>query len=81
MEGVSDRGLPFLYSRWYFVGVRLEKQKIIFSTLDTSNLWRGPRHRRHNKQLQCNFGSRPLDTLKKSVLGLCRVYNLLPAVV
>ena len=50
-----------------------------FFTLDSSNLRRSSRYNQHGKQLECNFGSKPLDTLKISILGLCRVYNMLPA--
>ncbi len=50
-----------------------------FFRLDVSNLRRSSRNVRHDRQLFCNFGDRPLDVVKRSVFGLCRVYNLLPA--
>ena len=50
-----------------------------FFVLDNSGLRRCERHVRHNLQLSYQFGSRPLDMLKRSVLGLSRVYNLLLA--
>ena len=50
-----------------------------FFLIDNADLRRSARHSRNSLQLACNFGNRPLDTLQTSVLGLCRVYNLLPA--
>ena len=47
--------------------------------LDRSAVRRSARHTRHGHQLACHFGDTPLDMIKRSVLGLCHVYNLLPA--
>ena len=52
-----------------------------FFVLDNSDRRRNASYSRHSLQLACDFGSRPLDTFKRSVLGLCRVYNLLPAAI
>ena len=43
------------------------------------DLRRSARHFRHDHQLALVFGGRPLGMIKRSVLGLCHVYNLLPA--
>ena len=50
-----------------------------FFQLDTTDLRRSTRHVRHNWQLLCDYGAKPLDIVKRSVLGLCRIYNMLPA--
>ena len=49
-----------------------------FFTLDSSNLRRSSRYNPHGKQLECNFGSKPLDTLKRYILGLCRKHSMFP---
>ena len=50
-----------------------------FFKFDHFILRRNDRKIRVDRQLQCNFGTRPLHMIKRSVLGLCQVYNLLPA--
>ena len=50
-----------------------------FFVLDSSDLRRSARNVRHTWQLECSLGDRPLDVVKRSVLGLRRVYNMLPA--
>ena len=50
-----------------------------FFRLDNSLLRRSDRHIHYDRQLECSFGSRPLDMIKRSVLGLCQVHNLLQA--
>ena len=47
--------------------------------LDRRDLRRSARHFRHDHQVACVFGDRPLGMTKRSVLGLCHVYNMLPA--
>ena len=51
----------------------------VFFRLDETNLRRSARITRHERQIVSNFGDRPLDMVKRSVLGLTRVYNMLPA--
>ena len=46
---------------------------------DRRDLRRCARHFRHDHQLAIVFGGRPLGMIKRSVLGLCHAYNLLPA--
>ncbi len=50
-----------------------------FFRLDTSDVRRSARSKRHSRQIVSSFGDRPLDMVKRSVLGLTQVYNLLPA--
>ena len=51
-----------------------------FSRVDTQCTRRSVRQRRHDKQLCAdNFTSHPLESHRRSVFGLIRVYNLLPA--
>ena len=50
-----------------------------FFTLDSSNLRRSSLYNPHGKQLECNFGSKPLYTLSRSILGLRRMSNTLSA--
>ena len=50
----------------------------VFFKLDKHQSRSSVRHIRHSQQVSCNFGS-PLDMFRRSVLGLSRVYNLLPS--
>ena len=54
------------------------KQLRAFFRYSEVDLRRSSRIAKHNRQIDCEFGARPLDMVKRSAFGLCRVYNLLP---